>query len=427
MKFQNACIVCIILAFLMLFSSCTTSNTNLPSEIVSISPSPTSSVESRSYVASARQASASLITHCTKLEAISSESSTYHSFKYIDAESANYACNPVLDPPLVDNIPNGSIMSLDLSTDESRLLTNAVLEEGQILQLTVLDGWLVWIEYEPFHDTDSTVYMQSMAPDWGIYAYELSTGKTVEIDRKDQSIIADSDAFFQYQPPYDIDGHGSRLVYSTYDYIDGALCAVIRLHDLSTGENRVLDFSPDYATNAYSSPHIYGDTVVWSWNSYDLSTYLETGYSYLYDLASGKKEQLSFDGETIWPDIWENYVIARVKPGGSNDLSYYRIMDLNEGRKWGVLTAPTDSIYSDSDHVELTSASFSDGYVSWWTNTREQYFIYSIENGIVYALPGCGDDYSHSGLECQNGGRIVFHIGCTDPMEIYYCDISKLE
>ena len=133
------------------------------------------------------------------------------------------------------------------------------------------------------------------------------------------------------------------------------------------------------------------------------------------------------DGETIWPDIWENYVIARVKPGGSNDLSYYRIMDLNEGREWSVLAAPTDSIYSDSITLELTSACFSDGYVSWWTNTQERYYIYSIEKNIVYALPGCGDDYSHSGLECQNGGQIVFHIGCTAPMEIYYCDISKLE
>lgn len=261
-----------------------------------------------------------------------------------------------------------------------RTLFRSPISRKSIRTANINDKWLVWIEDEGKIESDSGSELN-----WIIYAENLETSKIIEIDR--YKSIQLKPAVYMALQPKELSLYDDKVVYDNYDVLEeGTIAAVIKMYNLTNNKMQILAYNKEYQDSFFSHPKIYQNFIVWSLSKCDLDDYSELGDTYIYNIDTKEKTLISKGTETLWPNIYSNYIAARVKPNGQNDNSSIVLYDLNGTRKWETVVSPQSDAYKNETHVELLMPIISEYYLIWQDNIRSKMLVYNCTDKKIYKL-----------------------------------------
>jgi hypothetical protein len=224
---------------------------------------------------------------------------------------------------------NKNIFIFNTEKQTKTLLRSSVSPNKYIKAISFNNDWMVWTEDEVEVEKDTTI-----EKDWNTYAQNLKTGELIDVD-KYKNIKLDPDSIYKALEPKEISIYDDKVVYDTYDVLEnGTTCAVIKMYDLNSKNMQIIDANQNYKNGFYGHPKIFDNFIVWSLSQCNLSDYFEKGSTYIYDIKNKQKKLITTVDEILWPYIYGDYIVARVKPRGQNENSSLVLFDLNRKKEW---------------------------------------------------------------------------------------------
>jgi len=312
------------------------------------------------------------------------------------------------------------VMTYTLDHKELKVVRKPVSDKSVIRLAHITGDWMIWEE-----DEDKIVYDDSYGKNWAIYAQNMKTEELIEID-KDKNIKASDNSVLIYTAPRSISVSNERFVYTVYDILDdGFTYAVIKMYDLSQKREYILDSVREYEKGFYSYPDIDGDNVVWSYSTCnERFPGDERGYTYLYNIATKEKKQISSRDDILWPTIYEDYIAARVKPNGLNENSEIVLYEIGGDGSWETIVSPESDMYAGYSHVEILLPDINGGYLTWGDNVHEDFTIYDLRGKTFYKL--YVKDKSNSQLhDAPNSFRFSYQAYKMITWSEFYINVSE--
>lgn len=275
------------------------------------------------------------------------------------------------------------IFSYNLLTGKSSLVQQPINSKYFIKQTAFSKDWMVWVEDETQVETDDT-----NESEWTIYAKNLKTGILFEVDKR-KKLEIDPDSISKYCSPRKISISNDKIVYTIFDELeDKSIGEVIKLYDLTQKKYEIIDYKKDYKDGFYSYPSIYENNIVWSSSICD-KAYVgeERGTTFLYNIEKKQKSQISGTStEILWPNIYNNFVVAREKTNGGNINSKIVLKDINKNQNWITIAEPASDFYKGYNNIETFLPQINFDYLIWGDNVNQDCLIYSINNNKIYKL-----------------------------------------
>jgi len=269
------------------------------------------------------------------------------------------------------HVPNGTTSKISVATSPNKYIKT----------ITVNGKWMAWVEDEVKIEGDIKSQVN-----WSAYVRNLETGEVFEIDRYKNNIKPEPSAFYQAVEPKEFSIHGDYLVYDNYDLEDGVTVQAIKMYDLSQKKMALIDINKDYQKSFYSHPKIYGNYITWSQSQVNLNDYSEKGSTYLYNIQQKEKKKIIDGEEILWPYIYGDYIIARIKPSGQNDNSCLTLYNIDSKKEWATIVSQNSSFYKDYPHIEVGMAMMSGQYLIWRDNIFSQVIVYDYVSKKFYRI-----------------------------------------
>jgi len=147
-------------------------------------------------------------------------------------------------------------------------------------------------------DSEWVVWVEKSEKEWKIYAKETKEGEAVLLDS----------GLFTPKTGHDFPSVSldrGNLVYS-YSLEDGkTMTSRVILHNLAKKQSRVLQEIMGF-DDYLGAPSISGRYAVWHWGQWRTPSRSRV---FLYDLESGKTNQVNALGEAISPKVWGNKIV----------------------------------------------------------------------------------------------------------------------
>lgn len=266
---------------------------------------------------------------------------------------------------------NRQVVYLYHVSDEITSKVSTVISPDKYIKaITFNEKWMVWTEDEAKIEGDKTGDIN-----WTSYAKNIITGEVFEIDRYKENVKPSSAAFYQAIEPKEFSIYGDYLVYDSYDLEDGVTVQTIKMYDLDKREMCFVDYNKDYQNSFYSHPKIYGNYITWSQSQVNLNDNSEKGSTYLYNISEKERNKITEGEEILWPYIYGNYIVARVKPNGQNDNSCLTLYNIDSNKDWLTIVSPNNSFYQDSSHIEVGMVMMNGQYLIWRDNINSQVIV----------------------------------------------------
>jgi len=278
---------------------------------------------------------------------------------------------------------NNSIYIYNTNNNSRELIKKPISNKKIIITAAFSEKWLIWVEDE---DLNASNENQPTSKNWSLYAQNLETNELLSIDGY-KNIEINTSVGVSYAPEA-ISISNDNFVYRTFDRLaDGNVYAVIKLYNFAEKKSYIIDSIKDYYNNLYSDPQISGSNIVWSVSQLNLKQQSdENGNVFLYNLDSKEKMQISNDDETTSPYIYNNYIVARLKPNGQNENSELLLYDLTGDQKWKSIINPDNPEYVEEKHIEIYNGIISGGYLMWSDNVQKSLVLYDLNNNQFYEL-----------------------------------------
>lgn len=206
-----------------------------------------------------------------------------------------------------------------------------------------------------------------------------------EFKIEDKTITLQQSQEVYWDAPTRFDANKDKLVYNSQERGDNNnLRSQLMLYDFTTGKLSVIDSIEDTLNLRYSPAFISEDKVVWTLTK-TKDNMPVSGVSYIYDIATNKKEALSRDLKIMHPRISGSCIIAEYC--NKDEVNARGLVKYDLERKlWNTIYMVPESPGNPSDYIACYLVS-GDYVVFNTTKVNSPIYVYKLSENTLYDIP----------------------------------------